>query len=243
MITLNKLKYIYPKSNSDFFLEMNDVSFSPNQVIALIGANGCGKSTFYRLLSGMLPADDMSLNYKGTQYRSLLETPLRIGFHNAFAPLIDSLTVRQNLKLFARLYGVNNIEQSIDYVSQRFNVTELIDRLPPTLSQGQQHRVKLCRSNIHDPDIIFFDEPTTASDIVQIQSILSAISSLCKQGKIVFFSTHHIYEIMELKPRLIGMENGKIAFDKEWEDTFNSQISLTNAMTAIMPSGDVHEHI
>lgn len=243
MFTINTLNYQYPSKDNDFTLCINNLDFESNQIVALIGANGCGKSTFYRLLSGVLQSANMSITYHEQKYSSLLDTNLKIGFHNAFAALIDTLTVRQNLKLFARIYCVNNIENEIEKVASQFEVTQLLNHYPNKLSQGQQHRVKLCRTMLQDPDIILFDEPTIASDIKQIESILSSISTIKSQGKLVFFSTHHLYEITKLKPRLIGMKAGQIAFDTPWSDKFHERDQLSNAMYGIMKEEKHCEHV
>lgn len=245
MFSIQKLSYHYPSKSSgvlsDFHIDFENLHFSPNEIVALIGANGCGKSTFYRLLSGVLSSDDMTINYKGEQYSSLLDTDLKIGFHNAFAPLIETLSVRDNLRFFARLYGVNDIPIAINTVAFKYGINELLDKTPDRLSQGQQHRAKLARTMLHDPDIIILDEPSTASDIKQIESILASIATLKKQGKLIFFSTHHLYELTRLKPRLVGMKNGHIVFDTPWASKFDAGDELSETMLELL--GESHERV
>lgn len=232
MFKINTLQYQYP--NSDFSLNLNNLEFKDAEVVAFIGSNGCGKSTFYKILSGVLTPQEYSVEIKGYQYDSLLDTPLRVSFHNAFSPLQERLTVRQNIEFYAGLHGLQSADVHIDAAAREFGITHLLSKLPGQLSSGQQHRAKLLRSLIHDPEVVLLDEPTTASDIKNIESILKSIDDLRNKGKLVFISTHHLYELSVLKPRLIGMVNGRVVFDHEWSESFSNPLALQEQMQNLM---------
>jgi ABC-type multidrug transport system ATPase subunit len=232
MLTIQNLKFSYP--NSKFTLSINNLALKKGEIVALIGANGCGKSTFYRAMVGAITPYEQCIIHNGKAHKNILETNIKIGFHNAFAPLIETITVKQNILLAARLHNVQHANECINYYSRQFDVLELLEARPEELSAGQQHRVKLVRSLIHDPDVILFDEPTTASDINQIETILGVMPILRDQGKTIIISTHHLYEISVLTPRLIGLENGKIAFDNSWTKQHNDPLFLRLSMKSLM---------
>lgn len=232
MFHLNRLKYTYP--NSEFLLEMNEVKFDEQEIVAFIGSNGCGKTTFYRTLSGILTPNEMALSVDGAPFHSLLESPIKIGAHNAFAELQGNLTVLQNLNLVAAFHGLAKNGESIERVASKVGLENLLGRYPKELSAGQQHRVKLARTLIHDPDVVLLDEPTTASDLKNIEIILQLIESLRSQGKLVFISTHHLYELALLKPRLVGIQNGKIAFDDPWDSDYEKSEVLQLKMKRLI---------
>lgn len=232
MFEINHLKYQYP--NSDFTLQLSNLDFKKPEVVAFIGSNGCGKSTFYRVLSGVLTAKEFQVTYNGQQYNSLIDTPLKIGAHNAFADLQNALTVRQNIEFIASINGLAPTNSLIHEKASLVGVERLLSRYPKELSAGQQHRVKLARTLVHDPDIILLDEPTTASDIKNIEIILTLIQELQAQGKFVFISTHHLYELALLKPRLVGIKNGKQQYDKPWHSDFDRSEVLQQQMRELI---------
>ena len=232
MFKINLLKYQYP--NSDFTLELSNLDFRKPEIVAFIGSNGCGKSTFYRVLSGVLTAKEFQVTHNGNQYNSLIDTPLKIGSHNAFSDLQSALTVRQNLEFIASINGIAPTKQLIHDKAGLIGVESLLNRYPSELSAGQQHRVKLARTLVHDPDIILLDEPTTASDIKNIEIILALIQELQAQGKYVFISTHHLYELALLKPRLVGIKNGKQQYDKAWDGEFEKSEVLQEQMRELI---------
>ena len=232
MFQIKDLSYQYP--NSDFTLQMKNLEFQKKEIVAFIGSNGCGKTTFYRTLSGILTPKKMEVKLGKKGYNSLIETPIKVGAHNAFAELQNTLTVEQNLSLVASFHGLTPQKKFAYKAAEAVGVEGLMKRYPKELSAGQQHRVKLARTLIHDPDLVLLDEPTTASDLKNIEIILELIETLRQKGKLVFISTHHLYELALLKPRLVGIKNGSVVFDDQWNSSLEISENLQNKMRGLI---------
>ncbi|GAA5141213.1 ABC transporter ATP-binding protein [Thalassotalea piscium] len=236
MIEVKNIAFKYPKS--DFKLVVKDLTIERGKVIALVGGNGCGKTTLLRLMCGIYQSDDTQVIYQNKQYKSLIELPLRLVMHNAYAGLNPSLTILQQTKLVAKLYGEKHPVEKIRSVAEQLNVTELLHKKPHELSAGQKQRSMLLRTLSVDPDVILLDEPTTGLDIKAIEQIMGWIDFLKSKGKTIIISTHHPYELSILSPRIIGLHNGNVVTDKQsnkaiqgpdwYRDTINKIIEGVN---------------
>lgn len=230
MLTINQLDFSYPT----FHLHAQDLRFEAGEVIALVGQNGCGKTTFLHGLSGLLKGTSR-ITVDGNTYDSLRDSPLCHVHMNAFSPLSDSLTIEQHARVYQQLYQRYDCEQ-IQTVALQSNVLSLLDRKPSQLSAGQLTLVRFFLVRLVRPDVLTLDEPTTAIDIANIELVLSVIQQCSRMGMLIFFSSHHLHDLMMLQPRMIGLSKGQIKFDMPWQYEMNELPLLRSHIQSLILS-------
>lgn len=183
------------------------------QSVGLIGANGAGKTTALRMITGLDMPDNGSIIYDGTDMICNPD-PVRgkIGWMpDSFAP-DKSLTVRDFVDFFARAYGLTGDErvQEVSRVLDFCGVADLQDRMLAKLSKGQTQRVSLARMLIGNPDFLLMDEPAAGLDPKARAEFKQLVRSLQAQGKTLLISSHILSELAEMCDTMIFMDAGKI---------------------------------
>lgn len=196
------------------------VSFSINQgeKIGLIGLNGAGKSTLMKMMSGVLKPTSGSVRVNGfVPYKRENSFLKSIGvIMGQKSILLYDIPVKDSLKYYREVYGIDDktFKERLDYYNEILNLKELYDTPVRKLSFGQRMRCELCASLLHNPKVIFLDEPTIGLDIVVKNEILSFLDYLNKNSNAtICLTTHNIDEIEKLCSRLIIVDNGQIVFD------------------------------
>ena len=147
-------------------LAVDSLSFGLEQgtITALLGGNGAGKTTTLSMLLGLLEPSSGSINLFGQDFIKNRYSVLgRMNFSSPYVDLPQRLTVRENLTVYAKLYGVKNVRERIALVGEEFRLSELLDRRVRKLSSGQKTRVSLAKAMINRPDFLLLDEPTALS--------------------------------------------------------------------------------
>lgn len=194
---------------------VDDLSFvaQPGRVFGLLGCNGAGKTTTLRMLStvvlptaGSATVDGIDVVADPAAVRS------HIGFLSTSTALYGRLTARETLEYFAGLYGIGKgeIKRRLDEVIDRLEIGPFADRLCDKLSTGQKQRVSIARATLHDPPVLFFDEPTAGLDVVASQAVLEFIEDARDRGKTVVFSTHIMSEVERLCDDVAVIHDGKL---------------------------------
>lgn len=215
--TLGQQEKSDPRLRGRFFHSLEDLSFccEQGQVLALVGANGAGKTTALRLLSGALAADKGSIMLKGQEVAQN-PTVLRqhIGFLSGSTGLYGRLSGAENLQYFGQLYGLSKgtMQKRIDELAQQLTMQDFLSRRCEHYSTGMRQKVALARAVIHQPPVVILDEPTTGLDINATETVLRFIKALRAQGCAVIFSTHHLDEVQELSDQLCIMLQGRDCF-------------------------------
>ena len=196
------------------------VSFSINQgeKIGLIGLNGAGKSTLMKMMSGVLKPTSGSVRVNGfIPYKRENSFLKSIGVvMGQKSILLYDIPVKDSLKYYKEVYGIDDktFKERLSYYNEILNLKELYDTPVRKLSFGQRMRCELCASLLHNPKVIFLDEPTIGLDIVVKNEILSFLGYLNKNSNTtICLTTHNIDEIEKLCSRLIIVDNGQIVFD------------------------------
>lgn len=181
-------------------------------VTALLGGNGAGKTTTIAMLLGaLLPTSgrvqmlgqDMSKN----RFRALA----RMNFSSPYADLPKKLTVRENLRIYGRLYGVAGIEKRIAQLAEELDLGEFIDRGLGKLSAGQQTRASLAKSLVNAPDLLLLDEPTASLDPDTADRIRGYLQDYCKRtGMTILLASHNMKEVERLCDNVLMMKRGHI---------------------------------
>ena len=146
---------------------VKDISFklNHNEIIGILGPNGCGKTTTIGMILGLLKPSKGKVLVNGIEIEDQrIEILNNLNFISPYIELPKKLTVRQNLEVYGRLYDVKNLKKKIDYISEKLRLNEIIDKITGELSSGQKNRVSLAKSIINNPSVLLLDEPTASLD-------------------------------------------------------------------------------
>lgn len=181
-----------------------DMEIQQGEILALIGTNGAGKSTTLAMLLGILPTDAGKIMRWREDYRA------HVGVQLQATPFFEGYTAEENLRLFAALYHVKLDKKQIDAKLAECNLQEARKTLASRLSGGQQKRLAIAVTTIHNPDLIILDEPASGLDPRARQEIRRMIQQLAKNKVTVLFSSHDMEEVSRIANRIILMHDGRI---------------------------------
>ncbi len=182
------------------------------QIVGFLGPNGAGKTTTLRILTGYVPADDGAARIAGHDvFTDSRRVRQHIGYLPESTPLYNDMRVHEYLRYRARLKGVGarDVERSISEVAERCWVSDFINRLIGQLSKGMRQRVGLADALIHDPDILFLDEPTIGLDPTQIRQTRDLIAELARKHT-VMLSSHILSDIEALCSHVVIIASGRV---------------------------------
>jgi len=183
---------------------VRDLSLSVprGQVFGFLGPNGAGKTTTVRLLNGILaPTEDTAQVMALDPALSGSDIRLRTGVLTENPSLYEALTARENLRFFGEVYGVGQmlLESRIDELLQRFGLLERADEKTGAYSRGMKQRLAIARALLHEPDILFLDEPTAGLDPAAARAVVDMVQGLSRdQGHTIFMCTHNLVEAERL---------------------------------------------
>jgi ABC-2 type transport system ATP-binding protein len=193
---------------------VNDVSFTvkKGEIVGLLGPNGAGKTTTIDMILGILTPTAGTVCVNGldiARHRSAVLN--RTNFAAVYAPLPGNLTIEQNLKIFALLYGLANSKQRIDELIQQWHLQNIRTRRCGVLSSGEQTRVGLAKASLNDPDLLLLDEPTASLDPAIAATIRSELRAFVTQrGCGVLWTSHNMHEVANVCDRVLFLSHGKI---------------------------------
>ena len=194
---------------------VNNISFDmeKNKTIGLLGPNGCGKTTSIGMLLGLIKPTSGEIIIDNENLENLKRNDIlaRINFASPYIELPKKLTVRQNLEVYGRLYGVKNLKKRVDEISEDLNIKNFYDRKTGELSSGQKNRVSLAKSLINKPEILFLDEPTASLDPDIGDFVRTYIQKYKDENQVtILLASHNMAEVERLCDSIIMMKNGKI---------------------------------
>jgi ABC-2 type transport system ATP-binding protein len=191
------------------------VSFTlePGEIFALLGPNGAGKTTTLRILAGLIAPTTGSVEIDGQRMgpQSAPQLRSRIGFLTEAPGLWDRLTVRDNLLVYARMYGLPAPRKVVDDALERFEIRDRGDDRAAQLSKGLKQRVALARSLLHDPRIAMLDEPTSGLDPGSAREVRDLVLGLRAQGRTILLCTHNLDEVERVADRVAVLSRRLIA--------------------------------
>ena len=201
-------------------LAVKNINFTINKgsIVGLLGPNGCGKTTTIGMMLGLIKPTSGTvfingLNIENENNRTkILE---KVNFISPYVELPKKLTVEENLKVYGKLYGVNNLQDKISDLMKQLNLFEFKKRKTGELSSGQKNRVSLAKALINEPEILLLDEPTASLDPDVGDYIRTYIESFAsKKGTTILLASHNMNEVERLCKEVMMMKNGKI-IDKD----------------------------
>ena len=197
-------------------LAVKNINFTINKgsIVGLLGPNGCGKTTTIGMVLGLIKPTSGTVFINGQNIENennrtkILE---KVNFISPYVELPKKLTVEENLKVYGKLYGVNNLQDKISDLMKQLNLFELKKRKTGELSSGQKNRVSLAKALINEPEILFLDEPTASLDPDvgdYIRTYLENFAS--KKDTTILLASHNMNEVERLCNEIMMMKNGKI---------------------------------
>jgi heme exporter protein A len=198
------------------FSALRDVTLrvSTSESVLVYGPNGAGKTTLLRMLASLTQPSEGAILMDGTPVRRQSAShKRRVGFVSHATLLYNDLTVRENLRLAGKLFGLSSLQSKIDEVLDFFSVTGRGNELVRNLSRGLQQRVTLARALLHDPDFVLLDEPFTGLDAESTTCLEQVLRRIPEQRRAVIFSTHSFAQGAMLAERLVALEKGKLRYD------------------------------
>ena len=197
-------------------LAVKNINFTINKgsIVGLLGPNGCGKTTTIGMMLGLIKPTSGTVFINGQNIENennrikILE---KVNFISPYVELPKKLTVEENLKVYGKLYGVNNLQDKISDLMKQLNLFEFKKRKTGELSSGQKNRVSLAKALINEPEILFLDEPTASLDPDVGDYIRTYIESFAsKKGTTILLASHNMSEVERLCHEVMMMKNGKI---------------------------------
>ncbi|MDH2384923.1 ABC transporter ATP-binding protein [Bradyrhizobium sp. CER78] len=193
---------------------VDDVNFivPKGWTVGLLGGNGAGKTTTIAMIMGLVVPSfgrAMVLGHDmATERHKVLS---RMNFESPYVALPGRLTVRQNLMVFGRLYGVANLKARIEELIEDFELGDVLDRVTGRLSAGQKTRVAVAKALINDPEVLLLDEPTASLDPDRAAWVRSRLRAYQKRrGATVLLSSHNMTEVEQLCDFVVIMSHGRV---------------------------------
>ena len=210
---------------------VKDINFTigENEILGLLGPNGCGKTTTIAMMLGLLKPTKGKVIIHGQDIeRNRISLLHKMNFISPYIELPKKLTVRENLIVYAKLYGVKKIKNRIEYLSNKLRLDEFIDEKTGELSSGQKNRVSLAKALINEPSVLFLDEPTASLDPETGDFVREFIENISQEKKMsILLASHNMDEVKRLCKNVLMMNNGVI-IDKGTPDRLISKHGKKN---------------
>ena len=209
-IEIKNLKKIFNNTAA-----VDNISFTieENKTLGLLGPNGCGKTTTIGMMLGLIEPSqgEIRINNKDINKIDKNEYLSQINFASPYIELPKKLTVKQNLEVYGRLYGVENLNERIDEIASDLNLVNFMNIKNGELSSGQKNRVSLAKSLINKPKILFLDEPTASLDPDIGDFVRRYIENYKKNNFVtILLASHNMSEVERLCDDIIMMKSGRI---------------------------------
>ena len=209
-----EIKNLNKQYNNISAVKNINFKISKGSIVGLLGPNGCGKTTTIGMMLGLIKPtsgevfiNDQNIENENNRTK-ILE---KVNFISPYVELPKKLTVEENLKVYGKMYGVNNLEKKISDLMKDLNLLEFKKRKTGELSSGQKNRVSLAKALINEPEILLLDEPTASLDPDVGDYIRTYIESFAaKKATTILLASHNMNEVERLCNEVMMMKNGSI---------------------------------
>jgi len=196
---------------------VDGISFSipAKSVVGLLGGNGAGKTTTIGMIMGLVAPTAGVVRVLGVDVaRDLYRVLGRMNFESPYVDMPHRLTVRQNLRIFGRLYGVANLPRRIDELAETLALGAFLDRPVGRLSAGQKTRVALAKALVNEPEVLLLDEPTASLDPDTADWVRGRLEVFRRtRGATILLASHNMAEVERLCDRVVMLKEGRIVDD------------------------------
>ena len=219
-----EVKNLVKKFKSTTAVNNISLEIEKNNTLGLLGPNGCGKTTSIGMMLGLITPTSGEIFIDGIKLNSENRINLLslMNFASPYVELPKKLTVRQNLEVYARLYGVINKVERIEELVEDLNLGKFLDKNTGELSSGQKNRVSLAKSLINKPKLLFLDEPTASLDPDVGDFVREYLEKYKNKNELtMLLASHNMKEVERLCGKIIMMKQGKIVDEGTCEELIN----------------------
>jgi len=212
IIEIRELTKTY-KGSEEPAIRSISLDIYPNEIFGLLGPNGAGKTTTISILCGLFPATSGNVTIDGLEIsRQTKKIKQIIGVVPQDIALYPTLTGRENLTFFGNMYGLSGLllRQRIDHYLREFGLEKHAHKLVSKYSGGMKRRVNLIAGLLHEPKILFLDEPTVGIDVQSRVVILEYLKELNRKGVTIIYTSHYMEEAEHLCSRVAIIDRGNI---------------------------------
>ncbi|WP_234125112.1 ABC transporter ATP-binding protein [Clostridium hydrogenum] len=191
------------------------------QIIGYIGTNGAGKSTTVKTILGLVPKYSGEIKIFGKDIKeSGIEYKKRIGYIPEVPDIYDNLTAKEYLTFMGEIYGLDydKADQKAQKLMNLFQIEKSYNSRISSFSKGMKQKVLIIASLIHNPDILFLDEPLSGLDANSVMIFKEILAELANQGKTIFYSSHIMDVVEKISTRIVLINNGDIAADGSFNE-------------------------
>lgn len=196
------------------FVAVNGISFEirEGEILGVLGPNGAGKTTTIHMLLGLITPTSGSIRMFGAPFERDREAILsRVNFSSTYVSMPQALTVEENLRVVAKLYGLDRISARIDRIIRRLEMDEFRTKITRKLSSGQMTRLSLAKAFLTEPNVLFLDEPTASLDPDIAAKTRALIKEVRRTSALtVMYTSHNMREMEEMSDRIIFLSRGRI---------------------------------
>ena len=208
-----EIKNLVKKFNS--IVAVNNISFDikKNKTLGLLGPNGCGKTTSIGMMLGLITptSGQIFIDEINLEPKNRIKLLSLMNFASPYIELPKKLTVKQNLEIYARLYGVKEISNRISEMTDDLNLKDFLNKKTGELSSGQKNRVSLAKSLINKPKLLFLDEPTASLDPDVGDFVREYLEKYKKKNELtMLLASHNMKEVERLCDNIVIMKKGEI---------------------------------
>ena len=212
---------------------VDNVSFSVEngKILGVLGKNGAGKSTTFRMILNILEPDEGEVLYNGEKIDSKVSD--KIGYLPEVGSLIDSYTVYEQCMYYGKMKSMSEeqIKKNMFDLLERFSIVEYANMKIKELSKGNKQKIQFIISILHDPDLIILDEPFSGLDPVSVEYFKNVILELKEKGKTIIFSSHIMSQVEMLCEDVLIIDKGKVILNCNLNDIKQEYSSKTLDIT------------
>ena len=219
-----EVKNLVKKFKSTIAVNNINLKIEKNNTLGLLGPNGCGKTTSIGMMLGLITPTSGEIFIDSVKLNSENRINLLslMNFASPYVELPKKLTVKQNLEVYARLYGVNNKNERIEELVEDLNLSKFLNKNTGELSSGQKNRVSLAKSLINKPKLLFLDEPTASLDPDVGDFVREYLEKYKNKNELtMLLASHNMKEVERLCSKIIMMKQGKIVDEGTCEELIN----------------------
>jgi len=201
------------KDADDFSVNNLSLSIEKNEIFGLLGPNGAGKTTLISMLCGLVKPTAGKFTISGLSYdKNATQIKKTIGVVPQEYALYPTLTARENLRYFGSMYGLKGKElhRKVDEALDHLGLLKFADKKIETFSGGMKRRVNLIAGILHQPSVLFLDEPTVGVDVQSKNVIIEYLKELNSKGTTIIYTSHHLTEAQDFCTKIAIIDRGKI---------------------------------